>query len=81
MLVFNSISFSNCTLNILNQCNQSRTQLRTTRTTERPKKIVAKKKFFLDVRLMADPLPPVRGRPLWPTPPLPYDRTSLMDGP
>jgi len=67
MLVFNSISFSNCTLNILNQCNQSRTQLRTTRTTERPKKIVAKKKFFLDVRLMADP---PRGRPVWPTPPL-----------
>jgi len=31
------------------------------------------KYFFLDVRLMSDP--PVRGRPLWPTPP--FDGWSL----
>jgi len=37
--------------------------------------------FFLDVRLMADPPPPrPRSSTLADTPPLPFDRTSLMDG-
>jgi len=43
------------------------------------KKILWPNFYFLDVRFMAAPPLPVRGRPLWPTPP--FDQTSLMDSP